>query len=133
MYANKMCKVPSPALFFAVGILLCLIVDGFANDDTVVYRPNADGSGNSVWMLNHVQPAPIYLDGSPDSYLAWGNSAYKPLVGDVTGDGLYDIVYLVNSSNTVGWTAGHTVNGGSGVEQLSNATQSSINLGTSLA
>ena len=81
-------------------------------DDMVLYR-----SGS--WFMHETEPAPNYLDpdgaaGDPasvDSTAGWGGYVGDlPMVGDVNGDGIDDIVINREEGVNYRWLAGHTIN-----------------------
>ena len=81
-------------------------------DDMIVYR------SDNWWYMHETEPAPNYLAAagwggnvipSVDSQAWWGLAGDAPMVGDVNGDGISDI--LVTRDNGIGnyaWYAGHT-------------------------
>jgi len=114
-------------MFFAV----CTACYAFPMDSTVVCEPNADGAGNSLWIMSHTQLEAPYLDGTPDSYLPWGKSTDEFLVGDVQGDGFDDVVFVHEgeSSGWCEWAAAHTADSNGGVGVLSSTKFSGANCG----
>ncbi|RKX44508.1 MAG: hypothetical protein DRP64_06405 [Verrucomicrobia bacterium] len=72
-------------------------------EDAVVFKPST-----GVWQGSHNQPTPDYITGATTSESsAFGTSGDTPLVGDVDGDGLDDIV-TVHPAGNYNWSASHT-------------------------
>jgi len=93
-------KVILPAI---ICYALCSYQPVLAFDDIIVYRP-----GNSWWYLSH-NPAPYVPGVAPvTSSTNWGNPGNSPLIGDVNGDKLDDIV-VTSAATTYNWSAGHTL------------------------
>ena len=78
-------------------------------DDMVLYRAGE-------WFVHETEAAPDYLDPSGtsappatvDSTTAWGFPTDTPMVGDVNGDGIDDVVVTRDDVGAYGWYAGHT-------------------------
>lgn len=73
-------------------------------DDNIVFRPVGSG-----WFLSH-NPVPYVAGTAPvTSQASFGLAGDAPLVGDVDGDGLDDIV-VTRPAGAFSWFASHTVN-----------------------
>ena len=82
----------------------CQAVFGF--DDNIVYRPDSN------WWFLSQNPGPYVSGIAPvTSSAGWGSSGDSPLIGDVNGDGLDDII-VTRADGTYDWYAGHTLNVG---------------------
>jgi len=83
----------------------------FAFDDVAVYRP-----GSSTWYLS-LNPAPYVPGVAPvTSSASWGLPGDSPLIGDVNGDGLDDVVVVRADGDSFSWFAGHTLKAGSATQ-----------------
>ncbi|RKX41770.1 MAG: hypothetical protein DRP64_10925, partial [Verrucomicrobia bacterium] len=100
-------------------------------DDMVLYRLG-------TWFVHLTEPAPNYLDpdgvgGTPasvDSTASWGLSTDAPLIGDVNGDGIDDLVVTRDEGN-YGWYAGHTDAAGQiGSQAFPGADSTAVGFGT---
>lgn len=122
--------------FVVLMLMLFLTTGAFAvtQDDMVLFRTNA-------WFYSESQPAPAYLD-DPDgagfnvpatvtSSAAFGLAGDAPLVGDVDGDGMDDIL-VTRGAATYSWFASHTTDGG-GYGQLNTAVGSQLGVFGSVA
>ena len=117
-------------------MVACFAVSVYAvdtKDDMVLYE-----SGS--FMASHTRNAPVYLNyvgttGVSAAPLGTG-IAFQPLVGDVNGDGIDDIVVTwgdVADSNRMNWTAGHsTIDWYTGVGMFSTAATSTMAFGPPL-
>jgi len=101
------------------------------SDDMVLYRLG-------TWFMHLTEPAPNYLDpdgvgGTPasvDSTASWGLSTDAPLIGDVNGDGIDDLVVTRDEGN-YGWYAGHTDAAGQiGSQAFPGADSTAVGFGT---
>jgi len=89
-------------------------------DDVVLYRAGS-------WMSLYTAADPTFIDATnPGSNLGWGAPTDVPLLGDVTGDGIDDVILARNNPAGTSWYAGHSVDSGGGVGVLSNAATSSF-------
>lgn len=118
------------SILISMIIMICFMaVAGAASQDLVLYR----ASGN-YWYASHTQLSPIWLnyvtttfvDGSP---LGTG-VAFQPLIGDVNGDGIDDIVATygdATNGNKCKWVAGYsTIDWYTGVGLFSTATTATL-------
>jgi len=103
-------------------------IDGANGDDLVLYRPNGAQAGMGDWFASYTKPAPIYLDGVADTTQeAFGQTSSIPLLGDVNGDGIDDLVVADDDgSGNWTWAAAHSTLSYSGFGELSSTTTSSI-------
>jgi hypothetical protein len=121
------------SVLISMMIIVCFAaVAGAASKDLVLYR----AAGN-YWYASHTQNANVWLnyvtttfvDGSP---LGTG-VAFQPLIGDVTGDGIDDIVATWGGGddpNRMNWTAGHsTIDWYTGIGLFSTAVTSTMTFG----
>lgn len=113
-------------------LLLCTIAataTAVTQDDMVLFRTNAPFAGN--WYAHYSG------GGAAGGFNAGGGAAgvdtttgpygfatAKPMMGDVNGDGLDDIVVAQDASGAIQWAAGHTVNDGAGNGLLSTVATS---------
>lgn len=114
-------------LAIALPLLMFFDAQGATQDDIAIFRPTG-----STWIYSQTQPSPIFLDGVGTSNLpGFGDSATGiPMLGDVNGDGVDDVVIAQNSGNGGNdFVAGHSTIGLNGTGQLSTATTSSAGLG----
>lgn len=93
----------------AVALMLALPAGAVPFDDIVVFRP-----GSAQWFLSHNPGPPSFYSSTPPPapVTSQTNSGLvgigdAPLVDDVTGDGLDDIV-IVRPAGNYSWFAGHT-------------------------
>lgn len=91
-------------------------------EDAVVFKPST-----GIWKGSHNQPAPDYITGNTTTQSSsFGNSTDTPLLGDVNGDGLDDIVIVSPASGLYNWTASHTTdNDSNGAGELNGASTDS--------
>lgn len=93
--------------------------------DVVEYRQTA-----GEWEVTLNQATPGYLDGTLDDYLPHGTAASVPLVGDVNGDGVDDLVTASPNGQRIPryrWDAVHSVlDPNNGVGILSAAERSAV-------
>jgi len=91
-------------------------------DDAILYR----GAGS--WFGNYSVPGGFGVDATVDTTLiGFGLAGATPLVGDINGDGIGDVVVAQVSGGGYQWVAAHSVNDGSGKGLLSSATTSTVN------
>ena len=90
--------------------------------DIAVYRPSS-----GQWFGAHNGSAPEYVTSATTTVSPpFGTVTTKPLLGDVNGDGLDDMVRVDISGGNFQWTAGHTALGAGGVGAFSTTTTSSL-------
>jgi len=94
-------------------------------EDIVVFNPST-----GIWSGSHTAPALDYITGDTNTQSgAFGSSADTPLLGDVDGDGLDDIVY-VHPAGNYNWYASHTTdNDSNGAGELPGGTEDSSLIG----
>jgi hypothetical protein len=113
-----------------LGFILLAANVALAADALVVFRPS-----DATWHGSHTQPSPVFLNGLTTTTIGWGWAGIGapnqvPLIGDVNGDGIDDIVLLQVAGGNYNWVAGHsTVSGGVG-SFSSTTTSGFTNFGT---
>ena len=90
----------------------------FSQDDVIVFRAGA-------WYCDY-SVLGGFGDGTLDtSLIGFGTGADTPLVGDVNGDGIADLV-TVTAAGNYNWAAAHSVNDGFGKGLMSTSTTSAV-------
>jgi len=97
----------------ALGLLVCIQpANAVVFDDNVIFRP-----GDAAWSVSHnpglpdlyvAPPALAPVTGGPVVF-GVANSSDIPMLGDVDGNGLDDIVILRPGATNFTWFAGHTL------------------------
>jgi len=102
----------------AVMAIITLSASAFSQDDVIVFRAGA-------WYCDY-SVLGSFGDGAVDtSLIGFGTGADLPLVGDVNGDGIADMVTVTPAGN-YNWNAAHSVNDGFGKGLMSTSTTSAV-------
>ncbi len=107
-------------------LVLMMVIVAFSavavQDDAILYR----GAGS--WFGNYSVPDGFGADATVDTTLTgFGLAGATPLVGDINGDGIGDVVVVQVAGGGYQWVAAHSVNDGSGKGLLSSETTSAVN------
>ncbi|MEA3340943.1 MAG: VCBS repeat-containing protein, partial [Chloroflexota bacterium] len=90
--------------------------------DIAVFRPSS-----GQWFGSHTDPSQGHLSGTVTTQAGpLGGWEATPLVGDVNGDGLDDIVVVEAGGDNFNWTAGHTAYVAGGAGQFSSSKTSTL-------
>ena len=114
----------------AIVAAMFLTLSAFAitQKDMIVYRGSAANWYCSYSVIGEFpsgSPAPV-----DTSLVGFGLATATPLVGDVNGDGIADMVVAQDSgAPNIQWVAAHSVNDGSGKGLMSQTTTSGTNFG----
>ena len=93
------------ALAITIPLLLLGQAQAVTQDDIALYRPAGS------WFYSQTQPSPTFLNGVVTSSLGgFGAPGAVPLLGDVDGNGVDDVV-VIQGSPGASWYAAHSTIG----------------------